>query len=284
MNSSSTYFMESNRFITYKAILGFFLAICIPFTTIAQQTDEPELADTNPMRSYTTEGIKGGLAMNVMINNFGLSVGGEYRKVVGPFSEMYVNAQISGLRDVREQTFQLFGQQIIPNKFNRAISFPVMLGFRHRFFPNAISDNFRLNLSAALGPAMIFAFPYFQDRNNNGVRDVIYTQDFILDERINDIFAGWSEGSWLSALSGELNIGVDLGQKFKKLNGVKFGFQFYYVPDGIQMMEPFTPNAPVYDVSVSINDSEHSRLFSPSYERRKFFGTPQITFLFGKMW
>jgi hypothetical protein len=276
--------MKSKRFTALLAVFGLFLATSISSNIFAQQTDEPELAETDPMRSYTTENIKGALALNVMVNNFGLSVGGEYRKIVGPFSELYVTAQISGLRDVREQTFQLFGQQIIPNKHNRAFSFPLMFGVRHRFFPNAISDNFRLNLSAALGPALIFAFPYYRDRNNNGVRDVIFRQDLVYEERINDVFAGWSSGSWLSALSGELNIGVDLGRKFEKLNGVKFGFQFYYVPDGIQMMEPFTALSPVYDISVSTSDAAHGQLFSPLYDRLKFFGTPQITFLFGKMW
>lgn len=273
--------------LAYTAIFGLFLATNFPTNLYAQLTDEPPLADTDPTRTYATENIKGGLALNINVNNFGLSVGGEYRKVIGPLSEFYATAQISGLRDVREQTFQFFGQQIIPNKYNRAFSFPIMVGFRHRFFPDAISDNFRLNLSAALGPAFIFAFPYFQDNNNNGVRDVIFNQDITIDERINDVFAGWSNGSWLTALSGELNIGVDLGQKFDKLNGVKFGFQFYYIPDGIQMMEPFTPIRQITTLAeydISINDDGHSRLFSPLYDRLKFFGTPQITFLFGKMW
>lgn len=278
------YSMKSRRFLALIAILGFFLANSFSIRVYAQETDEPELAKTDPMSSYSTDNISGGLTMNVMINNFGLSVGGEYRKVVGPLSELYVTAQISGLRDVREQTFQLFGQQIIPNKYNRAFTFPLMLGFRHRFFPEAISDNFRLNLSAAVGPAMIFAFPYFRDQNRNGIRDVIFTRDIVYDERINDVFAGWSEGSWLTALSGEFNIGVDLGRDFKKLNGVKFGFQFYYIPDGIQMMEPFSPIGPNYDLGLSVNDEDHSRFFAPLYGKRKFFGTPQITFLFGKMW
>ncbi|MDV7399693.1 hypothetical protein RZS08_50230, partial [Arthrospira platensis SPKY1] len=104
-----------------------------------------------PMRDYRTDGIRGGLSLNVMLNNFGLAVGGEYRKVVTPLSELYVHAQISSLRDVSEQNFQFFGQQVIPNKYSRALAFPLLFGYRKRVFPEAISDNFRLNFSAAAG-------------------------------------------------------------------------------------------------------------------------------------
>lgn len=249
-----------------------------------QDTGEPKVVATDPMRSYETQGIGNGISMNVNLNNFGIAVGAEYRKVVSPFSEIYFNTQISGLRDVSEQTLQFFGQQIIPNKYNRALVFPVMLGFRKRFFPEAVSDNFRFNLSAGVGPAFVFSYPYFSDQNNNGIRDVLFSEFGPIEETINDFFTGWSDGSWETGLSGEISVGVDLGRDFKKLNGVKFTFQFFYFADGIQMMEPFTPARQPYDTTIGMNDPRHAQIFSELFEHQKVFVTPQITFLFGKMW
>lgn len=245
---------------------------------------EPQMASVDPMRDYSTENIKGGISLNIMVSNFGVSVGGEYRKVIGPLGEFYTAAHITGLRDVSEQTFQFFGQQVIPNKYERALAFPILFGYRQRFFANQISDNFRFNLSAAVGPAFVFSYPYFSDTNNNTIRDRFFTPVSIQEERINDFFTGWNDGNWSTGLAGEFQVGVDLGRKFKTLNGVKFGFQFFYIPDGLQLMEPFIPSRSDYDPSLAVGDPGFDENFEPLYDRLYFFVTPQITILFGKMW
>lgn len=275
------------RFTQFASTLLIFLPLVLVFNTplMAQEERlEPDMATIDPMRSYQTEKIKAGISFNMMVNNFGVVLGGEYRRTTGAFTEWYLTMQISGLRDVSEQSFQFFGQQVVPNKFNRALAIPVMLGYRKRFFADAIADNFRFNLSMGLGPAFVFAYPYFRDQNNNGIRDVFISAFQIQEERINDIFTGWSNGNWHTGLAGEFQIGLDLGPNFKRLNGVKFGFHVYYIPDGIQMMEPFTPVRQNYNPTIGQGDPGFDQEFEPLFGKMRFFATPQITILFGRMW
>src|SRR5690625_6922218 len=101
------------------------------------------------------------------MKNFGFAVGCKYRKVVSQQTELTASLRITGLRDASEQTFTDFfwGQQVIPNKYQRAMAFPLMLGMRQRVFPGFIQENYRFFLSGSLGVAAAFSYPYFRDLN-----------------------------------------------------------------------------------------------------------------------
>ena len=256
--------------------------------TIAQtQITEPDLIMEERVSTPLNANYKSGLTFDFVVNNFGFGIGGQYRRVLAPQMEGIINLRITGLRDASEQTFTdvFFGQQIIPNKFQRAFAFPAMIGLRKRLFADDVQAQYRFFVSASAGPVAAFSYPYFNDRNNNGYREQ-FNDNF---EQINDIFTGWSEGNWHFGGAGEFKIGVDVGRNFSSVTSIEFGYYMNYFPDGIQMM---TPNQPDLRENVAPGESPFQEdpnnpgelLLEPYFDAQKFFGTPQITVTFGKLW
>lgn len=278
------------KLFPHLALLGFVILIFTSVQAYSQplepEVEEPEVEKAVRNISNIQNEYDSGFGFNVVMNNFGFGLGGEYRKVVGPSTELMGTLRIGGLRDASEQTFTdyFFGQQIIPNKYQRAFAFPLLLGIRHRLFTNIIQDDYRFFVSASLGPVASFSYPYFDDANNNGYREQ-FTNYY---EQINDIFKGWGDGDWHLGGTGEMKIGLDIGGNFARLNSIEFGYYFYYFPDGIQLM---MPNQPRFEINPEtgreefVIDPETGELaVEPFFDAQKFFGTPQITFTFGWLW
>lgn len=250
-------------------------------TSVNGQVIEPEVERLIRNASTLSDNYKRGIGINVVMNNFGFGIGGEYRRIIAPQSEFTASLRFTGLRDASEQTFTdfFFGQQVIPNKYQRAIAIPLMLGMRQRVFANNIQDDFRFFVSASMGPAASFAYPYFDDINENGYREQF--QDFF--EPVNDMFTGFSEGDWYLGAAGEVKISLDIGGNFARMNSIEFGYFFYYFPDAIQIMMPnqpiFRENVPPGESPFVVIDGELG--VEPFFKPQKFFGSPQITFTFG---
>lgn len=283
MNANSDIFAMRN-FSIYKgsAVLGLMLLLTVVFTVpVSAQLKEPEVDKIAEPKTPLSEGFHNSVGFDIFLNNFGFGLGGHYSRVLGPYTELTFRTAITGIRDVSEQTFQSFltGQQIVPNKYKRAIGFPFILGVEQRLFARNIEDNFRFYVGGGAGPAMAFTFPYLNDVNNNGFRDFQARQGYLIPrERVNDFFSGWKDGETRWGLSGELKIGVELGSSFGSVTTVEFGYFFYYFKQGLQIMEPYRPTEydadgfPVEATKVPFNDAQ------------KYFGTPQIKFSFGGMW
>jgi hypothetical protein len=270
--------MKKLLFYIGAIVLSVALLFAVP---VHGQIIEPEVERIPRDASALSDHYNRGFGINVVMNNFGFGLGGEYRHIVAPQSELTASLRITGLRDASEQTFTdfFFGQQVIPNKYQRAIAFPLMFGMRQRVFPNSIQDDFRFFVSASMGPAAAFAYPYFDDINNNGYREQF--QEFF--EPVNDIFTGLSEGDWYLGAAGEFKISLDIGSNFARMNSIEFGYFFYYFPDAIQIM---MPNQPVIRTDVRPGESpfiveDGQLVLEPFFEPQRFFGSPQITFTFG---
>lgn len=259
------------------------------------QIQEPDIVDVERAMTELNNQYNGGLTFDFVINNFGFGVGGEYRRVLASQTEGVVNLRITGLRDVREQTFTdaFFGQQIVPNKNRRAYAFPFMLGIRQRLFADMVQDQYRFFVSFQGGPVASFSIPYFNDRNNNGYRETgfeVPTPDSQrrTPERINDVFSGWSEGEWHFGGTGELKVGIDFGRNYARVTSLEFGYYFNYFPDGIQMMMPNQPDLrdeqPGPDQTRFQFDDDGELIVEPFFDKQRFFGTPQITLKFGRLW
>lgn len=287
MQANGKKFNAMKHIVKLLPVLGVLLAVLLPVQSQAQtlesEVKEPEVKEVIRHTSTIQSEYNKGFGFNVVMNNFGFGVGGEFRKVVGPSTELTASLRIGGLRDASEQTYTgYFGQQTIPNKYQRAFSFPLLVGMRHRLFTDLIQENYRFFVSASVGPVMAFSFPYFEDSNENGYREQ-FTNFF---EPVNDIFTGWSQGDWHVGGTGELKIGLDIGSNFARLNSMEFGYYFYYFPDGIQLM---MPNQPIVEITPQGNqqflvDDNGDLILEPFFDNQSFFGSPQITFTFGWLW
>lgn len=276
----------------FKIILPLLILLVVSAGTMTAQVVEPEVERTTRNISALSDNYNRGFGINVVMNNFGFGLGGEFRQVIAPQMEFTASLRMTGLRDASEQTFTdfFFGQQIIPNKFQRAFAFPLILGMRQRIFANAIQDDFRFFVSAGMGPAAAFAYPYFDDPENFGYRFtgtelVLFEEELfrLQANQVNDIFSGLNQGDWYWGAAGEFKISLDIGSNFSRLNSIDFGYYFYYFPDGIQIM---MPNQPVFRTDVPRRDilqldDQGNFVFEPFFDSQSFFGSPQITFTFG---
>lgn len=266
-----------------RSALGIILSAAVMFGVVVSpafaQLEEPEVLGVPSPRSPLDEGYRSSIAFDVILNNFGFGIGGQYTRMVSPYTELTFQTGITGIRDVSEQNFQDFfsGQQIIPNKYNRALGFPFLLGLKQRLFARHIEDNFRFFVASSAGPVMAFVYPYLDDEDGNGYRSTTVRDGFrFYTERINDFFTGWKDGGLEWGAAGELKIGIDLGSNFKRQTTVEFGYLFYYFNQGIQIMQPVRPVR--YDDTGTVIETE------PFHSKQKYFGTPRISIKFGGRW
>ena len=236
--------------------MGIFLAT---HNVTAQERFEPEVLPIDPPITYSDVDYRNGLGFSIQLHNFGAGIGGQYRRVLGPLTEGLFEFHLTSLRDASEQSFtNYWGQQIISNKYNRILNAPMMAGVKHRLFPEALSDNFRVYIQGVAGPTVAFVYPYFTDTGLG------YRQQ---NQPPNDIFQGWGDGHFTWGTAGHLSLGVDFGDSFSRIQSINFGYYFHYFADGIQVMEPNSP--------IPGNDG-----FDPI----KFFGSAKVSFVFGGMW
>lgn len=253
---------------------------------VKAQYGEPELQGIQEPKNLYDEGFRSGFGFSFNLNDFGFGVGMQFRKGLSSYTEGLVNLKISGLRDPSEQTFidYYFGSKTIPSKYKRVITFPATIGVKRRVFAQAINDNFRVHTSMSFGPTLAITYPYFKDQNGNGFRESNLFE-YSSFEPVLDIFQGWDQSETLWGWTGDLVLGIDFGDNFAKLQTFQFGYSFYYFDSGIQIMEPFQPGRDALGNIIRNPDGTVDQdAFEKSYDASKYFGSAQITFVFGWMW
>ena len=262
-------------------LLGLTGFIVLFTTNVIAQFGEPEVRKKDVPKNLYDEGFKKGFGFLFGANDFGFGVGGQYRRVLSRYTEGHVTFKIAGLKDPREQTFidYFFGTKTVPDKYRRVIAFPITAGLKQRFLAKDISDNFRVFGSMGAGPVFAFSYPYFDDFNNNGFRE--NSTQFQTFERPNDIFTGWNNGEWNLGFTGSAELGIDFNSNFANLQSFQFGYNFYYFETGLQILEPSQPQL---DPSGRPRYEGTQLQTKPNYGPKKFYGSAQISFVFGWMW
>lgn len=250
---------------------------------VEAQFGEPELKSKAESRNLYNEGYKSGFGFLFTINDFGFGAGGQFRKTINTNTEGLLTLRITGIKDPKEQTYidYYFGFKTTPNKYKRIISFPLNIGVKRRLFAEQISDNFRVFTSVSAGPVLAYSFPYFNDSNNNGFQEN-NVNVYGISERAYDIFSGWKDGEPHYGWNGDVQIGIDFGSNFANLTTLQFGYTFNYFKKGLQIMQPKEPKlTPSGQLQY---DDMGELLLKDSFDARKFYGSAQISFIFGWMW
>ncbi len=259
------------------------------FQTANAQYGEPEIQSIEAPMNLFDEGYKTGLGFSFNLNDFGFGIGTQFRKGFGPYTEGIFNLKIAGLRDPSEQTYidYFFGGRTIPSKYKRITIFPITVGLKRRLFARQISDNFRVHTSMSIGPTLALTTPYFNDITNNGVREN-NPNTFGIYEPVLDVFQGLKEAETQWGWSGDLVLGIDFGDNFAKLQTFQFGYSFYYFNNGIQILEPFQAQRNPDGTPIFLETPAGSGLFElqtePYNDPTDYFGSAQVTFIFGWMW
>ena len=102
--------------------------------------------------------------MDLMFSEGGFGVGTFYRRTVTDDITLFTDFSISEAKDPQEFTYiDYFGQTQTPGKINRAFLLPLNFGIQYRVFENAIFDNLRPYIDAAIGPSMVVTTPYARE-------------------------------------------------------------------------------------------------------------------------
>ena len=214
----------------------------------------PSPGQTHPVQSVKVPTVyNNGAGFDILMNNSGFAFGGYYQKSLSQLNSFIFEAFIGSVKDSREQKFfNYFGGSFIPNKENYLLTVQTHFGLQRRLFEDSIQENFRPFIQVSGGPLFGSLAPYYNDVNNDGVRNQ--------DEQSNDIFSVFTKGSLKMGMDGFIGIGASFGVNRKVQQGLKIGYSFMYFFDDIRLM----------DIQVQENPS-------------RFFGTPTIALTFGRI-
>jgi hypothetical protein len=199
-------------------------------------------------------GTGGGFAL--LLTEYGFGLGGLYRSRLGGGTSFLLEASVSVGKDAREQQFfvGLFGDTVTPFKRNYVLLVPVHVGVEHRLFRDSIEDNFRPFVQLTGGPTLAYQWPYFEDINDDGVRET--------GEDLNGPLGGLGEGEVRFGTGATLAVGAYFGRSRRAAQGVRFGYMAHWFFEPVDLLEP------VPEVE------------EPS---RQFFGTPVVGFHFVRL-
>jgi hypothetical protein len=110
---------------------------------------------------------------------------------------------------------------------------PVQVGVRRRMFVETIQDNFRPFIQLSVGPTVGWVSPYFRDTNGNLIDDEgSYPYDSI---------GALPKGEPRLGAGALAAIGASFGISHRTTQSLRFGVSFNYFPEGIQLLQPLTP-------------------------------------------
>ena len=233
------------------------LALCLAAGPAAAQGAAPDTAAARYASSA---------AVTLDLSEYGLGAGGVLRRGVGRDLSAVVELSVGAGRDEREQSFfvGVFGETVTPFKRNYVALVPLHAGLERRLFRREIEDNFRPFVSAVVGPTLAYQWPYFDDRNGNGIREADPDGDGVTDdiERPLGLTGGLGRGEPRLGVGGTLAVGAHFGRG-GATQGVRVGVQGAYFPVEIDLLE-----------------ADPDRVEGPS---RRTFWTPVVTFRVGRL-
>ena len=216
----------------------------------AQPLPEPPPESEGPAHFGT------GLGASLLLTNYGFGLGGVYRVAVRETTSLVAEVSVGAGKDEREQEFFVgfFGDTVIPFKRSNFLMTPLHVGVEQRLFRASIEDSFRPFVQLLGGPALGFQWPYFDDRNGDGIRGS--------DERKLGALAGLGDGDFRLGAGGTLAIGAYFGESRRATQGIRIGYVGSYFFDAVELLEP-----------------------RPEVERptQHFFGTPVVSLSFVRL-
>lgn len=218
---------------------------CLPVVVVVVGTAGWAAARPEPPVAYTD-----GVGAALLLTNYGFGAAVSVREGIGSSTSAVLEVTLSAGRDEREQEFFVgpFGETVTPYKRHYFLMAPVLVGVEQRLFREAIEDDFRPHVVALAGPVVGYQWPYFEDRNGNGLRDP--------GEPRRGPFA-LGGGTFRLGVGGSLALGAYVGESRRSAFAVRIGYAAQYFPVPVELLEP----------RPEIDQPE-----------RRFFGTPVVGF------
>ena len=170
-------------------------------STLVFGTMEPAAGLSAPARAF-----RNSLGLDVMVSTNGFGLGMFFRREYSDDLSGFVDFSISEAKDDDEKEFiDVYGRTVTPGKVNRFLVLPLFFGIQQRLFKDDILDNFRPYVTGAVGPAMIYVFPY--------------TEEY---------FSALGKGRPKYTVGGYLGAGAFFGSERSSILGVNL--RYYFIP------------------------------------------------------
>lgn len=191
----------------------------------------PSLGMAQPLPGPPEPARSAGWGAAMVLTNYGFGVSGALRHDLGPTTALVGEAAFTAGRDEREQAFfsSPFGETVVPFKRHRFVMLPATVGVEQRLWARTIEPSFRPFVHAAAGPVLGFQWPYFEDENGNGIRDVGESLRSALD---------FSGGELRVGVSGLIGLGAHLEAGRRQLVSVRAGVAVQAFTEPVELLEP----------------------------------------------
>lgn len=179
----------------------------------------------------TARAVGTSAALSLLLTEDGLGAGGAGRTSLTPDLSFAFEASLGTVRDEREQQFfvGLFGETVTPFKRNYVVVVPLHVGLERRLLRTQIEDNFRPFVSAVVGPTVAVQWPYFDDLDEDGVRQA--------GEARLGRFGGLGEAQLRLGVGGTVALGVAVGSTARSAQSLRFGVTGQVFPGRLDLLE-----------------------------------------------
>ena len=123
------------------------------------------ILSTAGMRAQDSLLPKNAWGVDILLSTNGIGLGTFYRHEYTDNLSGFIDFSISEASDEREISYVDYwtGMTYVPGKVNRFLVIPLFIGAQYRLFKDEILDNFRPYVNAAIGPSLIYVFPYDEE-------------------------------------------------------------------------------------------------------------------------
>ncbi|MBI1807672.1 MAG: hypothetical protein HYR76_11535 [Ignavibacteria bacterium] len=217
-------------------------SLLLVFAAVAQvpvQQSVPPKADSTivfgtlkqPMMQTQTTIPRNSWGIDLLVSTNGFGMGTFYRHEYTENLSGYLDFSISEAKDDDEKEFiDYFGNTFTPGKINRFLVLPLYVGVQQRLFSDEIVDNFRPYVNAAVGPTMIFVFPYQEE-----------------------YFSALGKGRPKYTVGGYIGLGAYFGSERSSLLGMNIRYYFIPFPGGLESLENVPPKKQFGGFYITLN-------------------------------
>ena len=181
-----------------------------PDSTIIFGTMEPSPGANAPDRTFHTA-----MGVDFLVSTNGFGMGTFYRHEYSDNFAGFIDLSVSEAKDDDEREYiDYFGNRFTPGKVNRFLLLPIYIGIQKRMFDEEIMDNFRPFVTAAVGPTMIYVFPYNEE-----------------------YFSALGKGRFKYTVGGYIGAGAYFGSERSSLLGLNLRYYFIPYPGGLESLQ-----------------------------------------------
>ena len=155
------------------------------------------------------------MGIDLLVSTNGFGMGTFFRHEYSDDLSGFIDFSISEGKDDDEREYiDYYGYRFTPGKVNRFLLLPLFAGVQKRMFEDDIVDNFRPFVTAAVGPTMIYVFPYNEE-----------------------YFSALGKGRFKYTVGGYVGLGAYFGSERSSLLGINLRYYFIPYPGGIESLQ-----------------------------------------------